>query len=1089
MFWRRKKEPQLTLMESLGEFVNALSLVEARNVLERSPQLLTDQAESILADNASRLRSTGNSEAADALQRYISILRTSRAAGIERAFDEAAAAEPVAPAELTPLLTEASDAEQQFETTGDLQALDRAVDAWSLVLEHPLLSRADPRVQFRAAAEAGAVRMRRHSVRGRGDDIDAALQLWNRVADVPSADSSDLARLYTNMGGALVARHRIGGASADLDRAIELIEKAEKLGDDAVIASGLAGALHARYKLAGAFQDLERAVDLARTAVQRAPPDSEDLPAYLSNLAALLSARFALRTDVIDIEHAVQAATDAVTRTAPTSPQLPGRRHTLGQILTNRYEATGALEDLERAVLVLDEVTNATDDASPQLAARMHDLGAALLAVHKRRKRESDIRTACEMLNYAVERTPPDSREFHVRCATLAVALTVAGAEMQDAVSLDAAVVTIEGVIASEDGRAAPVPAHLTTLGNALQSRYQLTKDPTDLNAAIDAFRRAAATESDSRNSASYLSNLSTALRLRYDSRRDAADLNSARESFRAACAAAARTNPTTHLVAARNWGIWASERQSWEEAAEAFDEALQAAATLYAPQMRRAHKETWLHDFADLPAVAAYAFARQGDLVRAVTTLERGRAQFLSEALDRTTIDLGTLSALGQDVIAERYQRALENLNDLQRRELDPAAAEHSQHLAALLRAAHADIDELLASIRAIEGFDQFGGVTGFDVVREAAADGVVTYIAGTECGGIALVVTPDGQVTPVWLEQLTDAELRARLSAYGRAYESREADPSASMAALDDLTRWSWDAVMAPVIDAVPEPKRAIMITMGYLGLVPLHAAWTPDSSTVTKRRYALDDLQLSVAPNARAVVEARKRAQRLEDNSVLVVADPGERLGVLPHADAEARMVAAAFPQSTILSRDVSRLTVLEQIAAWSVIHFSCHAVGNVANPLASALVLQDGVLTMRDFLEKRLNGTRLVALSACETALTGTALPDESVGLPVGLLQAGAAAVVGSMWPVPEVSTLMLMARFYEFWKRDGLEPAEALRRAQCWVRDATNMEKRTRFPDVLALSGSNVPEAAREFWEGARIHAQPYHWAAFSYIGA
>jgi CHAT domain-containing protein len=52
-----------------------------------------------------------------------------------------------------------------------------------------------------------------------------------------------------------------------------------------------------------------------------------------------------------------------------------------------------------------------------------------------------------------------------------------------------------------------------------------------------------------------------------------------------------------------------------------------------------------------------------------------------------------------------------------------------------------------------------------------------------------------------------------------------------------------------------------------------------------------------------------------------------------------------------------------------------------------------------------------------LAACETALVGTRLPDEAIGLPTGLLQAGAAACIGSLWPVPQVSTAILMAFFY------------------------------------------------------------------------
>ena len=104
-----------------------------------------------------------------------------------------------------------------------------------------------------------------------------------------------------------------------------------------------------------------------------------------------------------------------------------------------------------------------------------------------------------------------------------------------------------------------------------------------------------------------------------------------------------------------------------------------------------------------------------------------------------------------------------------------------------------------------------------------------------------------------------------------------------------------------------------------------------------------------------------------------------------------------------------------------------------------------------------LDLRLAAARLAALSACETGIPGTKLPDEVVGLPTGWLQAGVAGVVASLWSVNDLSTAMLMERFYRLWREDGLAPALALRQAQLWLRDSTNREKAEYFrQDVPAL---------------------------------
>ena len=113
--------------------------------------------------------------------------------------------------------------------------------------------------------------------------------------------------------------------------------------------------------------------------------------------------------------------------------------------------------------------------------------------------------------------------------------------------------------------------------------------------------------------------------------------------------------------------------------------------------------------------------------------------------------------------------------------------------------------------------------------------------------------------------------------------------------------------------------------------------------------------------------------------------------------------------------------------------------------IAGPL-SALLLADGLLRLRELLDLRLPAARLVVLSACETAVAGTDLPDEVVSLAVGLVQAGAAGVVASAWAVPGLATALLMARFYANWAAGPATPAEALREAQQWIRDTTNDEK-------------------------------------------
>ena len=90
--------------------------------------------------------------------------------------------------------------------------------------------------------------------------------------------------------------------------------------------------------------------------------------------------------------------------------------------------------------------------------------------------------------------------------------------------------------------------------------------------------------------------------------------------------------------------------------------------------------------------------------------------------------------------------------------------------------------------------------------------------------------------------------------------------------------------------------------------------------------------------------------------------------------------------------------------------------------------------DGLLSGLELASLSLDGTELVVLSACETAL-GDAVAGEGVaGLNRAFLTAGARRVILSQWIVPDAETGTLMTDFYSRYTR-GTEAAEALRQAK------------------------------------------------------
>ena len=104
-------------------------------------------------------------------------------------------------------------------------------------------------------------------------------------------------------------------------------------------------------------------------------------------------------------------------------------------------------------------------------------------------------------------------------------------------------------------------------------------------------------------------------------------------------------------------------------------------------------------------------------------------------------------------------------------------------------------------------------------------------------------------------------------------------------------------------------------------------------------------------------------------------------------------------------------------------------------------------------------------------------------NEVLSLPSGFLQAGAEGVIGSLWRVADVSTMMLMSRFYDFWLDEGMEPHQALRAAQQWVRDSTNGEKALHFKKRLCLNTESMTAFLRQLEDrdpNARDFDHPFY---------
>jgi len=410
-------------------------------------------------------------------------------------------------------------------------------------------------------------------------------------------------------------------------------------------------------------------------------------------------------------------------------------------------------------------------------------------------------------------------------------------------------------------------------------------------------------------------------------------------------------------------------------------------------------------------------------------------------------------------------------------------------------IRAARRELDEVIEEIRQVPGHEQFLAPPAIEDVARAAEPGPLVYLAAARPGGLGLVVR-GAEVVHVPLGELTADDLRTRVTGHLRTYADYRADRERHRAdwyaSLDRITAWLWEAAIGPVLEHLEPGADAVFVPGGLLGLLPLHAAWTPDPARPTGRRYALDVVPFSYAPNARSLQAARAIAAESPPSRLLAVVEPRPvRAGPLSAATYEAMSVSAWFgSDTTILAGGAATpRAFLRAAVEANVLHLACHGYADPANPLDSGLLLAGRPVRLRDLLDGVRLHVRLAVLSACETAIPGTDLPDEVVALPTGLLQAGVAGVVASQWSVPDRATAMLMAEFYRRWAKGTMPAARALRGAQQWLRDTPNGQKINQWQAALP---ERVADAFTDALLGAepesREHEDIHQWAAFTHSG-
>ena len=556
-------------------------------------------------------------------------------------------------------------------------------------------------------------------------------------------------------------------------------------------------------------------------------------------------------------------------------------------------------------------------------------------------------------------------------------------------------------------------------------------------------------------------------------------------------------TMPNEHRQTQRNLGSLLFAERYWSEAAAAYEAALATTDILYLRSATPQAREVELRENYDIAVRVAYCYVQSDRYMAAVVTLEQGAARAMREMLARQTMQLSTATSDERTAFAAARERVA-----LLEAEARASRSADSSTFLAVSQALRRALRELSASAERF--LDRHPDFRRTDVSYAAISD--IAHAAGcplvflitTIYGSIALIVPPSGDNAHPTVIRLPDftATHRAELlhdrdSTWGYLHCAAGADEATLRRVLDDAWPTLHAAIMQPISEWLRDHglRYATLIAFGNLSLLPLPA-------------IAEADIYFSLAPSARILPQAQPGPTD-PPSRLLAVGDPLSSEAELPFAQREVELIASRFPgggQLVLTGADATRARVLDALPERSYVHLACHGRYVVEDPLASAVILADpDRLTLRDLLDGTadLRGTRLAVLSACQTGISDFhTAPDEAMGFPAALLQAGVVTVISTLWPVNDLATALLLDTVYHFHLSEHCQPVVALRRAQAWLQTATTAQLglTNEYERLYRTSGQRDRSLYRALrYYGAHPNdtpfAHPYYWAGFVVTGA
>jgi tetratricopeptide (TPR) repeat protein/CHAT domain-containing protein len=230
---------------------------------------------------------------------------------------------------------------------------------------------------------------------------------------------------------------------------------------------------------------------------------------------------------------------------------------------------------------------------------------------------------------------------------------------------------------------------------------------------------------------------------------------------------------------------------------------------------------------------------------------------------------------------------------------------------------------------------------------------------------------------------------------------------------------------------------------------------------------------------------------------------------------YSEIETAAIAGMFSQSRRLSASECRASSVKSALAdgGDIFHFASEFTHYPHQPMASGWQLSQGEFLSVGELLGEVASFPLVCLSACQLQLPelgmsaaessemGSDALMEWMGIANAFLARGSSYVLYGLWQVEEISTTLLVVRFYQLLL-ESTSPAEALQQAKQWLRTRTYGDLASWQLNLAQQLATTAPECSEELEIAADVartrsnkmgseycpYAHPYYWAGFVLSG-